>query len=386
MTNKYREIQQLKLAGKVIGYPFYLSSPKLGKFVPSIPKGKSIHITANTSVSKSQFWKWYFLAAPYILYKQYPDSNFKPKWFIFLLEESYEQLYDGLISMFVFIKYQKIVTPSLLTGFTQEITTDEELRLVDLVTPIVEDLLSYCTIRENIYNPTGIYRTCRDEIILSGKRFYTTLVKSELVIPEEDYNKLPDTKKLEFKFKNYVQNDDSEYVFIIVDNLNLLESEKENGIMLDLQSTMWKWSTDYAHKQLQKNLHAICIDIIQQSAASEQKQFTTSGKNIVEKLKPTRDDYGDNKRIARNADIIFGLFAPTFYGITEYSGYNLQQIGDYFRSVIILKNRIGVAFKEIPLFFNGGTNYYTELPTSLTGEKLELVKKGLYYQGFRKLN
>lgn len=299
MISRYKEVQKLRLEGKVIGYPLYLSSPKLGKFIPSIPKGKSIHITANTSVSKSQFWKWYFLVAPYILYKQYPDANFKPKWFIFLLEESYEQLYDGLVSLFVFIKYQKIITPGLLTGLTKEIVTDEELRLIDTIIPIVEDLLSYCTIRDNVYNPTGLYYICRDELISMGKRYYTTKIKSNEIINENEYNKLS-SDQTKFKFHSYKQNDESQYVFVITDNINLLESEKENGVMLDLPASMWKWSVDYAHKQLQKNFHTICIDIVQQSAASEQKQFTATGKNIVEKLKPTRDDYGDNKRIARN--------------------------------------------------------------------------------------
>jgi len=88
------------------------------------------------------------------------------------------------------------------------------------------------------------------------------------------------------------------------------------------------------------------------------------------------------------ADIILGLFAPTFYGINAYGGYNLQEIGDNFRSVIILKNRIGAAFKEIPLYFNGGVNYYTELPPNdkITTQERDLIKKGLYYQSFKKLN
>ncbi len=386
MIEIYKQNQQLRLDGKVIGYPFYLTSPKLGQFVPSIPKKKAIHVTASTNVAKSQYWRYYFLIAPYMIYKSYPDSNFKPRWIIFLLEETIEQLYDNLISMFIFLKYRKIVEPGKLRGLIETIITDDELKLVEAVTPFVLDLLSYCKVVDNQYNPTGLYNTCKRELLLRGKRYYTTLSVSELVISEEDYLKLPDDKQSEFKFKEYIQNDETEYVFIITDNVNLLEPEKENGIMLNLQETMWKWSTEYAHKQLQKNFGCIVIDIIQQMGTSESQQFTTSGGNIIEKVKPTRDGYGDNKRIARNADLILGLFAPTFYGIKEYYGYNLQEIGDFFRTVIILKNRLGRGFKEIPLYFNGAVNYFTELPGVIEKENRDLIRKGLYYQGFKKLH
>ncbi|MCK9429322.1 MAG: hypothetical protein M0R17_04910 [Candidatus Omnitrophica bacterium] len=388
MIDIYRINQKLRQEGKVIGYPFYLTSPKLGQFIPSIPKKKAIHITASTNIGKSQYWRYYFLISPYIIYKTYPDSNFKPRWIIFLLEETYEQLYDNLISMFIFIKHKKIVEPGKLRGLIETIITDEELRLVEQVTPLVEDLLSYCTVRDNIYNPTGLYNTCKRELLLRGKRNYTTLIKSDVTISEEEYLKLPPDKQSSFKFKEYIQNDEREYVFIVTDNANLLEPEKENGVTLNLQDTMWKWSTEYAHKQLQKNFGCIILDIIQQMGTSESQQFTNSGSNIIEKTKPTRDGYGDNKRIARNADLILGLFAPTFYGVKNYYGYNLEEIGDFFRTVIILKNRLGRGFKEIPLFFNGAVNYFTELPLNdkITTQERDLIKKGLYYQGFKKLN
>jgi hypothetical protein len=201
MIEIYKQNQQLRLDGKVIGYPFYLTSPKLGQFVPSIPKKKAIHITASTNVAKSQYWRYYFLIAPYIIYKTYPDSNFKPRWIIFLLEETSEQLYDNLVSMFIFLKYKKLVEPGKLRGLIETIITDEELKLVELVTPFVVDLLSYCKVVDNQYNPTGLYNTCKRELLTLGKRYYTTLSASDLVISEEDYLKLPDNKQLEFKFK-----------------------------------------------------------------------------------------------------------------------------------------------------------------------------------------
>lgn len=387
MIEIYRQNQELRKSGKVIGYPFYLTSPKLGMFTPSIPKGKCIHISANTNVSKSQYWKYYFLIAPYILSLKYPDSNFKPKWIIYLLEEDYDQLYDSLVSSFVFLKFKTIVEPGKLRGLSEAIITDDELRKVDLIIPIVESLLEHCHIFDKTYNPTGLYNKAKNILLNNGTRYYTTLEKSDITIPENEYILLPKEQKSKFKFKNYIQKDSDEYYFIITDNVNLLECEMENDRYLNLQETIWKWSTDYAHKQLQKNFKCIIVDIVQQVGDSEKQQFNFRGDSIVEKVKPTRDGYGDNKRISRNADIILGLFAPTFYGIKEYYGYDLTAIGDFFRTVIILKNRIGRGFKEIPLFFNGAVNYFTELPrpNEINTNTRDLIKSGLFQQNFKEL-
>ena len=391
MIESYKKFQFLRLAGKVIGYPFYVTSPKLGQFVPSIPKGKCIHISASTNVGKSMYWRYYFLISPYLVYKINPDANFKPRWIIFLLEETYDQLYDNLVSSFVFIKFNVIIEPSKLRGLAETIISDEELKLVEQVVPAVEDILSMCKVYDHIYNPTGIFKTARTELLKHGNRFYTTLKESDTVIPEETYENLRSDQKELYKFKEYIQNDPSEYFFVITDNINLLEQESKEGTLLTQHQTIWRWSTEYAHKQLQKNFGCIIVDIVQQASATETQQFTQSGHNIVEKLKPSRDGYGNNKEIARNADLILGLFAPTFYGITEYGkhgdnpGYNLKEIGDFFRTVIVLKNRLGRGFKEIPLFFNGAVNYFAELDSRIMTEDNVLIKKGLYRRAFKKL-
>ncbi len=394
MINRYKVNQQLRRDKKVIGYPFYLSSPKLGQFIPSIPRGKCLHVTASTNVGKSMFWRWYFLISPYLIYKMNPESNFKPKFIIFLLEETYEQLYDNLVSSFIFVKFGKVIAPAKLVGHAEDIISDAEMQYVEQVIPTVEDLLSHCKIVDNVYNPTGLFIQSRNELLNLGTRTYTPLKPSEKVITEEVYKKLPEETKKTYKFKKYTRNDENEYVFIITDNINLLEPEaysREDRRMLSKHETLWRWSTEYAHKQLQKNYNAIVIDIIQQAADTEKQQYTFSGNNIIEKLKPSREGYANNKEVARNADIILGLFAPSFYGVSEYGktdkfdGYNLNVMGDYFRTVIILKNRIGRGFKEIPLFFNGAVNYFTELSPELGNKEKQEIVNGTYRAGFKSI-
>ncbi|MCP4255035.1 MAG: hypothetical protein GY775_16835 [Candidatus Scalindua sp.] len=391
MIKRYKEIQALRQRGEVVGYPLYLSSNKLGKLIPSIPKGKCVQVTASTNVGKSQFWRWYFLISPFIIYKSNPEAKFIPRFIIFLLEETYEQLYDTLVANFIFIKFKKIVEPGKLTGLSETIITDEELKLSEQVIPLVEELMSLCAVIDNVYHPTGLFSNAKKVMLENGKRFYTTLKPSEEVITEEKYKTFSDEKKKLYKFKTYIQNNSLEYFFVITDNVNLIEGEKKDGILLNEHQAIWRWSTEYAHHQLQKNYGCIIIDIVQQAAAAENKQYTMKGDNIIEKLKPSRDNYGENKKIARNADVILGLFAPSFYGVKDYwkspssDGYNLKKIGDYFRTIIILKNRIGKGFKEIPLFFNGAVNYFAELNNDITTSEESLINKGMYQKSFKKL-
>lgn len=383
--NRYKLNKSLREQGKVIGYPLYSFSPKLSRLVPAIPKGRCVHITANTNVGKTQFWKWYFFMSAILIHILNPNSNFKPKFIIFLLEETEEQFIDSIFSIVIFWKYKYIMDTSKLNSLSEIPLNDEETKYLDMAEESVEKILSFCTIYDNIYNPTGLFLKAREVFLKHGYREYTTLEKSILVIKENELKTLSTEQKKKFKFHKYIQNNKDEHIFVITDNVNLLEEENKNGILLSKQQTISRWSTDYAHKQIQKNYNGIIIDIVQQNAASEAQQYTNRGNSIIEKLKPSREGYGESKIIARNADLILGLFAPSFYGITNYIGYNLKEIGDNFRTIVVLKNRLGRGFREIPLFFNGAVNYFTELHDNLTEEHTKLIKKGLYIKKPKKL-
>lgn len=325
--------------------------------------------------------------SPLLVHFTNPEANFKPRFIINLLEETEDQFIDSIFSIVIFWKYKYIIDSSKLNSLSEIPLTNDELKYIDLVQESVEKILSFCYINDRVYNPTGLFLKAREIFLENGYREYITLDKSNIIIKEEQYKYLKSTEKLKFKFHKYYQKDNDEYWFIITDNINLLEEESKDGNLLNKQQTISRWSTDYGHKQIQKNFNGIIIDIVQQNAASEAQQFTNKGSNIVEKLKPSREGYANNKEVGRNADLILGLFAPTFYGVNKYLGYDLTEIGDYFRSIIILKNRLGRGFREIPLFFNGAVNYFTELSDSnkLTTEYIKLIKQGLYIKKPKKL-
>jgi hypothetical protein len=52
--------------------------------------------------------------------------------------------------------------------------------------------------------------------------------------------------------------------------------------------------------------------------------------------------------------------------------YDIKILQDYYRSLTILKNRIGTPNLKLPLLFNGQTNTFSELPKPGTPELTNL--------------
>ncbi len=160
----------------------------------------------------------------------------------------------------------------------------------------------------------------------------------------------------------FIPDDPELYIMCIIDHISLLHTEKQDGQMLSLHATMGLWSSRYA-LELRDKYNNIIVVIQQQAAESEKKQFTFKGGSIDEKLLPSLAGLGDNKLTARDADNIFGLFAPDRYQIEECEGYDITKLQDHFRLLLKLKGRDGESNIRTPLYFDGACNIFKELPT-----------------------
>lgn len=82
---------------------------------------------------------------------------------------------------------------------------------------------------------------------------------------------------------------------------------------------------------------------------------------------------GDSKVTGRDYNLVIGLFSPYRYKIEEHSGYNIKKLKNFYRSINIIKNRDGLADFKVPIFFDGATNYFQELPKSDDIEGMQRV-------------
>ena len=150
----------------------------------------------------------------------------------------------------------------------------------------------------------------------------------------------------------YEPYDPEEYVICTIDHLALLSPENGGNV----RDAMVKFSSDYAITLRNKYKYILDI-VIQQAAAQESlENFKNS------KLKPTLDGYGDAKIVSRDADVIIGLFSPFRHALPMYEGYDITKFRDNIRFMEIIAGREGGGGTVCPLLFDGGTNFFSELP------------------------
>lgn len=81
--------------------------------------------------------------------------------------------------------------------------------------------------------------------------------------------------------------------------------------------------------------------------------------DIINKLQNRRiKSLRDNKLVS----MLFGLFSPFRHELPEYLGYDITRFKDHFRVLEVLLNREGEANSMVPLWFDGATNSFAELP------------------------
>jgi hypothetical protein len=343
--------EQKVLQGELVGLPWHEIFPRLGNFIPVIPFATQILLTANSGVGKSHSWVGMILYSLYKLKKLHPERTYKIRFLIALLEDTRETFITRLYSMILFDKYGVRADGLTLNSMRILIPANVKERLDD-VEEEINSLLAHCEILDSTYNPTGLYKWAR-----SISNMYGTHHTKMMDFKKDD----GEIHKVEV-YSHYTPYDPNEQVIMIVDNLNNLQQEKEENRLLTERETINKWTRQYGRLQITKHWKFTLINIIQQSAESERPVYNQSGKIMIDKCKPSLDGLGNSKECQRDSQLIFGLFAPSRFGVAEYGGYDIAVMKDFFRSFIILKSNISETNKEIPFYFDGACSIFKELP------------------------
>ena len=360
-----KELRQNRIEGKANCIPFTDTFPKLSQYVPGIIKGYIYHNVAMSGVSKTQFTKYAFIWTPYIYNKLHPESKIDYKIIIFLLEESEEEFIDSAICTMLFLKFAIRIDPVELTSLRENPLSTEILDKVESIQDELDDFLSHCVIVDSVNNCTGMYKMCRNISNEQGIHYWKPLIGEGDEITAEKYESLTPEVKKTYKYSRYQANNPDQYNIVIVDNLNLLSEEYDSNLKrnLSLIEVMDRWCYNYCRRQMTKHWNWICCQVQQLANADEAQQFNYKGESIIAKVRPNLSMLADSKKTQRHSLVIMWLFAPDRYEVDEYAGYNIEVLRDTFRTVGIAKNRKGMANVEIPLYFDGASNFFRELPS-----------------------
>ena len=120
-----------------------------------------------------------------------------------------------------------------------------------------------------------------------------------------------------------------------------------------------------------------------------QQQSTVNESNDSQKLKnirPSSRGLSDSTYIARDTNILLGLFSPFKFGLHEYFGYNIEKFKDKIRFLEVCVNRDGECGGIKALYFDGATNTFVELPPPLTEDKKPNPELDKWYKYLDKIN
>lgn len=334
--------------------------PKLKAVIPGIMKGTNWLISAASGVGKTQFTKDMFVYKPIKWVKEHPEAGIKYKVLYFALEESKEEFMLTMISNRLYHKYNLRIDVLTLQSYFDKGIPDHVIDKIEECREYFQDLEDYIEIYDSVSNPTGIYKAVRAYSIENGTHYwynFKTDKEKKNPVSFEEYHKLTDQKN--YAYSHYTPNNPNEYVVIIVDHFSLLQPEAGADT---LHMAMTRMSAEYGRKNITKHWGYIFVNVQQQAADGEKAEFTKMGGKIEEKFKPTLANLADNKLTQRDCHVVLGLFSPARHNIREYAGYNIERLKDNFRSVEVLKNRIGSGYVEDALYFNGAINEFRELP------------------------
>lgn len=344
-----KENKRRRLNGDIISVPF--SFPRLSEYIPGVQQGEYVIVTANSKVGKSQMCDYLYIYEPIEWYlANRHKTNIKLKIFYFTLEMSIDSKIRAAMSYKLFKDYKILISPQKLKSVFKKYILDDEVESIidsEEFQNWLKEFESIVEFNAHIKNPFGIFNIVKSYAEANGHYTYKYI----------DWQKSDGTYEKRKVKDKYIADNPDEYVLVILDHMSLLQAESGKS----LRESMGEYSSKYC--LYMKNVFNYSpINVIQQAAYSEEQQFTSSGRSIVDKLKPSADGLGDNKAVGRDCDLMWGLFWPGRYGIGEYKDWDLTRIGSNHRELSVLFNRNGEGNLTVPLYFNGACNYFKELP------------------------
>ena len=301
-------------------------------------------ITSFSKGGKSQLTSFVFIFQA-IVFSYFAKEQVDFKILYFPLEETKERIMQRFMSWLLFKKSHGSlrISPKELRSTTEALDEEivDRLRQFDM-----QDILQY--FEEHVIfpteapNPTGIYKYCKQYAEEHGT------VHKRTVRMKDELGQLQDVEV----FDSYEQDNPNEYRMIIIDTINLIDTERN----MTLKQSMDKLS-EYLAKYLRNRYYFSPIVIQQQAFESEGNEAFKLGR-----VRPSAVGLGDSRYTARDGDVVLGLFSPFRFGITEYMGYDVTILKDHLRFLEVIVNRNGEMGGIIPLWFDGAVCDFKEMP------------------------
>lgn len=321
----------------------------LRKWIPGIEQGKYILLTSMQKIGKTKFVDYTFVYKTIEFLLDHPEVSAKILYFS--LEES------ATTKMLEYMSYllNKLSSIPLSISALRSVDRPIDGKILDLLeteqykTYIdkFEEVVDFASIRDK--NPTGIRKTCWDYAEKHG-----TFNHVEVPVRDKITGEVTGTKRVLDALNPYTPDNSDEYRIVVIDNASNISPESGMTLMQAIE----KVSKDIIEL---RNILGYTIIFVQHQAQNKEG-LDARRMNAME---PSADGLADSKKTVRDVDLMLGLYSPYKYNQKIYDGYDIGILGDYFRSLSVVEDReYGAAGLRCPLFFDGMTSTFEELPPS----------------------
>lgn len=337
------------------GIPFPFK--KLSDFVPVIDKGMSIGLLGSTGSGKSKFSRFLGLYYPYFFAKK---NNYKLKIFLFALEDDVVKVYKNIICHYLWEIYNIKISLSELDSKGDRILPDFVVDAIKDAEAFFKDFEKDVTIINGVSDPKAIFELLQKYALKTGK-----------VVPY--------TVEIDGEPREQLRYESDIHTIVLLDNLANIDEGKEHGTEREAIIELTK---KYIRERLCNFFNFTVIQVMQNAFQNEAPTYTTTGKTIVTKLEPSLASIGEAKTVSRSQHLVMSLFNPSKYELLRFpmlsekdadKAYDIDLLGNKFRSLRIIKNNDGDEGPRVGILFDAFSETWEELPQPNTPEL-----KGIY--------
>ena len=275
--------------------------PKLERFVDGVAQETYYLIAGGTGSGKTSFALHSFIYKPIMENIDNPDFHI----IYFSLEMTAEQLLGKILSIYIYETFGvELSFKELLSRSKDTTLSDMDYELVCQSLEMLEKIESHMIIYDKPLNNQRMVDFLMESLKQFGK----------------------------FQGDTYTLFRPNHIILVILDHIGLARPSIGNG----------------------KISPVVVMQVNRGSSNVERRKLNFQELQL--------DDLKGTGNPAEDANIVLALFYPFREKMSSYRGYDIKQIGENFRSAVVLKNRWGTADIAVGLGFYGKTGLFRELP------------------------
>ena len=295
-----------------------MNLPKLESIIDGVTRETYTLIMSNSGAGKTSFALYAYVYRPIMAHLD--DDDFKVLYFS--LEMGEVALYIKLLSIYIFETYGiQLSFKKILSREKEYVLSEEHYGLIKECMPWIDKVSKKLEIFDKKVTPNKVYAILKNRLESMG-----TFSESETRL-------------------TYTPNNPNLIYNVVIDHIGLVGGKPD----IDLLSSYLVFLRDKC---------GISPVVIQQ-ANREQGNIERfkQGKSAF-----TIHDAKDSGNTVQDCQVMIAIYNPYRDGLKTYKHYNIEYLTQYFRSIMVLKNRYGDCDVEVGVNFFGWINMFTELP------------------------